>query len=236
MAVTQLPNQIPPARQNRLFNLHRWAAWLPESLPWNAGIVLLALLVGGGAGLAVVLLPNPLIAFIGVVGLVVAGVMFSRPLFTLGAAAAICCLLPFGTLPVKLGLTFTFLEAALLVLFVIWLLRLAVANRSTAGGGGLVSSPFDWAILLFIGLSFFSYILNWQTANSTDLLHSYAKLLLAILQFFAVINIVRTQAAVDTLITVLMLARSAAGYLGADLTRLPRDLQKSLLNQLFIEG
>jgi O-antigen ligase len=61
-------------------------------------------------------------------------------------------------------------------------------------------------------------------------------LLLAILQFFAVINIVRTQVAVDTMITVLMLAGSAAGYLGAVLTRLPRDLQTSLLSQLSIVG
>lgn len=236
MAVTKFPNQIPPARPNPFSTLERLTAGLPENLPRQAGVVLLALLLGVAAGLAVVILPNPLIGFIGVMGLVVAGVMFARPLFTLGAAAAICCLLPFGTIPVKLGMTFTFLEAALLVLFVTWLLRLVVSNRLQAGSDGLVSSPFDWAILLFIGLSFFSYILNWQTANTTDLIHSYAKLLLAILQFFAVINIVRTQAAVNTLLTVLMLAGSAAGYLGALLTRLPRDLQFSLLSQLRIVG
>lgn len=235
MAVANLPNQIPPTRRNPLFNLNRLGSVLPESWPWQAGLVLLALLLGVGAGLAVVLLPNPLVGFIGLISLVVAGVMFSRPLFTLSAEAFICCLLPFGTIPVKLGLTFTFLEAALLVLFVIWLLRLAVGNRMQAAEG-LVTSPFDWAILLFLGLSVFSYILNWQTANSSELIHSYAKLLLAILQFFAVINIVRTQVALDTLITVLMLAGSAAGYLGAVLTRLPRDLQFLLLSRLSIVG
>jgi hypothetical protein len=235
MAVSNLPNQIPPARRNPLFKLNRLAGVFSDNLPWQAGVILLALLLGVGAGLLAVLLPNPLIGFVGVMGLVVAGVMFARPLFTLGEAASICCLLPFGTIPVKLGLTFTFLEAALLVLFVIWLLRLVVSNRLQAAEG-LVSSPFDWAILLFIGLSVFCYILNWQTASSTDLIHSYAKLLLAILQFFAVINIVRTQVALDTLVTVLMLAGSAAGYLGAVLTRLPRDLQFSLLAKLSIVG
>lgn len=235
MTVTNLPNQIPPARRNPLFNLNRLAEILPESWPWQAGVILLALLLGAGAGLLAVLLPNPLIGFVGVIGLVVVGIMFASPLFTLGAAASICCLLPFGTIPVKLGLTFTFLEAALLVLFLVWLLRLVVVNRLQAVEG-LVSSPFDWAILLFIGLSVFCYILNWQTANSSELIHSYAKLLLAILQFFAVINIVRTQVGLDTLITVLMLAGSVAGYLGALLTRLPRDLQFSLLSQLRIVG
>lgn len=232
MAVTKIPNQIPPVRPNLLANLL-------AVLPGNFGqtlLILLAVLLGGGAGWASVLLPNPLIGFVGVLGLVVAGVMFARPLFTLGAAAFICCLLPFGTIPVKLGLTFTFLEAALLVLFVVWLLRLAVSNRLQNDSQRLVTSPFDWAIMLFAGLSLFCYILNWQTANSTDLIHTYAKLLLAILQFFAVINIVRTQLAVDTLLRVLMFSGAAAGYLGALLTRLPRDLQFTLLTKLSIVG
>jgi hypothetical protein len=231
MAVTKLPNQIP-TRPNLLANL---LAFLPENLTQPL-LVLLAVVLGGGAGLAVVLLPNPLIGFVGVLGVVLAGVMFARPLVTLGGAACVCCLLPFGTIPVKLGLTFTFLEAALLVLFLVWLLRLAVSNRLQNDSQGLVSSPFDWAILLFVGLSLFCYILNWQTASSTDLIHAYAKLLLAILQFFAVINIVRTQFAVDTLLRVLMFSGAAAGYLGALLTRLPRDLQFTLLTKLSIIG
>lgn len=232
MAVTKIPNQLPPARPTLLANL---VGALLSDLPRTV-VILVAVALGVGAGLAAVLLPNPLIGFVGVLGLVVAGIMFARPLFTLGGVAAVCCLLPFGTIPVKLGLTFTFLEAALLVLFVVWLLRLAVNNRLQAEGEGLVSSPFDWAILLFIGLSLFCYILNWQTANQTDLIHSYAKLMLAILQFFAVINVVRTQVAVDTLLRVLMLSGSAAGFLGALLTRLPRDLQFTLLTKLSIVG
>ena len=206
MAVTKFSNQPSPTRPNFLAGLlARLLADLPRTV-----VILLAVALGVGTGLAAVLLPNPLIGFVGVLGLVVAGVMFARPLFTLGGVAVVCCLLPFGTIPVKLGLTFTFLEAALLVLFLVWLLRLAVSNRLQTEGEGLVSSPFDWAILLFIGLSFFCYILNWQTANQTDLIHSYAKLMLAILQFFAVINVVRTQVAVDTLLRVLMLSGSAA--------------------------
>lgn len=232
MAVTKLPNrQTPPARPNLLALLR---AVLPDNLSQTL-LILLALVVGVGAGLAAVLLPNPLIAFVGVLGLVVAGVMFARPLVTLGGVAVVCCLLPFGTIPVKLGLTFTFLEAALLALFVVWLLRLAVGPRQ-AEGAGLVSSPFDWLILLFTGFSLFCYLINWQTANSTDLIHTYAKLMLAILQFFTVINIVRTQAAVDALLRVIMFSGAAAGYLGAILTRLPRDLQFNLLARLNIVG
>jgi O-antigen ligase len=60
--------------------------------------------------------------------------------------------------------------------------------------------------------------------------------MLAILQFFAVINVVRTQVAVDTLLRVLLLSGAAAGYLGALLTRLPRDLQFTLLSKLSIVG
>jgi polysaccharide biosynthesis protein PslJ len=191
--------------------------------------------LGVGGGLLTVLLPNPLLGFVALAGLLVGGLMLAKPLFTLGAAVTICTLLPFATLPFRTGfLTFTLLELSLLALFAIWLFRLAVGSRLRGSGSeqALVTSPFDWAILLFIALSVFSYILNWQTAATGDIIHAYAKLLLAILTFFAVLNIVQTQAALDRLVQIIMISGALAGYIGAGLTRLPRDLQERLLTAL----
>jgi hypothetical protein len=188
-----------------------------------------AVLVGVAGGLAVVVLPNPLIGFGALAGLLIVGVMLARPLFTLGTAITICCLLPFGVIPVKIGLTFTMLEATLLILFVVWLLRLAVARGSEEG---LVTGPFDWAIFLLAGLSLFAYILGWQTASSTDIIHNYFKLLLAIFAFFPIINIVRTQKALDRLLQTLMVAGSLAGYIGAGLYVLSQPVQEQILVSL----
>ncbi len=202
--------------------------WLkPFNFPFGeVGLALLALGLGAAAGVAVVALPDPVYGFAALGGLLVGGLMLARPLFSLGIAITICCLLPFGVIPVKVGLTFTLLEATLLLLFVTWLLRLAVSYKSEQG---LVSSPFAWAIFLLIGLSFFAYLLGWQTASSSDILHNYFKFLLAVLAFFPIINLVRTQVALDRLIKTLMLSGSLAGYIGLGLYFLNRPLQEQIL-------
>lgn len=211
----------------------------PKSIYLDEKFLRNGLLLGGavglgvGGGLLAVVLPNPLLGFGLIAGLIVGVLMLARPLFTLGVVAGICTLLPFATLPFKTGpLTFTFLELSLLALFAIWLFRAATANRLKNSDAALITGPFDWAILLFAGLSVFAYILGWQTANTGEYIHAYAKLLLAILGFFAVINIVRTQVALNRIVQILLLSGSAAGYLGAGLTRLPRDLQERLLTAL----
>jgi hypothetical protein len=194
----------------------------------------LALLCGGLAGLLVVMLPNPLVGFAAIFGLLVGGLMLARPAFTLGVILMVCCLLPYGVIPLKLGLTLTLLEASLLVLYAAWLFGLGM--RARYEGAKLITSPFDWAIFLFVGLSIFSLILGLQTVSTSDIIHNYFKLLLAILAFFPVINLVRTQRMVDGLLKILMLAGSLAGYIGTGLYVLNRDLQESLLVRLGIFG
>ncbi len=199
---------------------------LPEGWPDQIGLALLAVLLGAMAGLAAVALPNPLIGFGALAGLVVGGLMLARPMFTLGTAITICTLLPFGVIPVKAGvLTFTLLEATLLALFAVWLLRMAVARGRE---DGIVAGPFDWAILLLVGLSLFACILGGQTATN-DVLHNYFKLILAILAFFPIINIVRTQKVLDRLLQTIMLTGALAGYIGTGLYLLSRPLQEQIL-------
>lgn len=206
----------------RRFSLARNENWRQPLL-----YTLLAGATGVVGGLMAVALPDPLLGFVLVAGLLVGGLMLARPLFTLSIAVAVSCLLPFGVIPVRVGLTFTFLEASLIILFVIWLLRLGV--HSLDEGERLVTTPFDWAIFLLVGLSAFALILGLQTVSSTDILHNYFKLILAILAFFPIINLVRTQAALDLLLRVIMLAGALAGYIGTGLYLLSRPLQEQLL-------
>jgi len=190
---------------------------------------LLAVALGIVGGLMVVALPNPLIGFILIAGLLIGGLMLARPRFTLNVAIVIICLLPFGVIPVQVGLTFTLLEASLILLFVAWLLRLG--SPTWREDEKLVSSPFDWSIFLLIGLSFFALLLGFQTLSTTDI-HNYFKLILAILAFFPVINLVRTQAAIDKLLRTIIVAGTLAGYIGVGLYLLSRDLQEQLLVSL----
>ena len=190
--------------------------------------------LGVVAGLSIVWLPNPLIAFLGLVGLLIGGLMLARPLFTLSFVVAIACLLPFGVIPVRVGLTFTFLEAALLMLNLGWLLRLSVAGRQDTDR--VVTGPFDWAILLLLGLSAFALLLNWQTSNGSDVLHNYFKFLLAVTSFWPVINLIRTQALLDRMLRTIMLCGGLAAFIGLGLFVLNQTIQRQLLLLLSVVG
>jgi O-antigen ligase len=181
--------------------------------------------VGIVGGITAVALPNPLIGLGAAIGGVLAFVMLTRPLFTTATVAVVSTLLPFGVIPVKLGLTFSLLEASLLILFLVWLVRLALR---APGQEQIVAAPFNWAVSLFIGLCFFSLIMGWSSLHDLDL-HNFFKLLLSILSFFAIINLVRTQAALETMLRVVMLAGSGAALIAVVLYRLPFSLQDRLL-------
>ncbi len=184
--------------------------------------------LGMAGGLMAVLLPNPLIGFAVVLGLVAGLIMLARPVFSLGCAVAIVCLLPFGVIPVRVGLTFTFLEATLLLLLVGWLLRLSVGQRSRTEET-FIAGPFDWAILLLLGLSVFALMLHWQTSSSSDVLHNYFKFLLAVLSFWPVINLIKTQALLDRMLRVIMLCGGLAAFIGLGLFALNQTVQRQLL-------
>ncbi|MEI7553737.1 O-antigen ligase family protein [Candidatus Chlorohelix sp.] len=186
-----------------------------------------ALLLGVAGGFMAVALPNPLFGFGAVAGLVVAYFMLGRPIFTLMVGVSIALLLPFAVIPVKLGITLTLLEASQLALFTVWLFRLAL--RSDDDEQKLVSSPFDWAVLLFLGVCLFAFILGFGYVNSSDVMHNFFKLMLSIVSFFAIINIVRTQTILDKVVKLLALAGSGAGYSGLALYILPKTLQERLL-------
>jgi hypothetical protein len=186
-----------------------------------------ALLLGTAGGLAAVLLPNPLFGFGAVAGLVIAYFMLGHPFFTLQVGLSIALLLPFAVIPVKLGVTLTLLEASQMVLLGLWILRLGL--RSDDQERRLVTTPFDWAIFLFLGVCIFAFILGLGWVNSTDVMHNFFKLLLSIVSFFAILNIVRTQQTLEKLLKLIMLAGSAAGYLGLALYVLPRSLQERIL-------
>jgi len=186
-----------------------------------------ALLLGAAGGLAVVVLPNPLAGFGLVAGLVVGYFMLGRPLFTLMVAVAIALVVPFGVIPIKLGLTFTLLEATLLILLVVWVIRFGLRSDDTEQR--LVSSPFDWAVLLLIGMCLFAFILGLEWVDSSDVFHNFFKFILAIFVFFATINIIRTQKALDALLRVIVLAGAGAGFIGLGLYVLPKSLQERIL-------
>lgn len=124
------------------------------------------LLVGAGVGLGMLFkLDVALMAFVGTV-----------------------YLLPFAKIPLRIGVSLTFLDVILTVLLLTWLGR-AVARRD----GELAGSPVHPLVLIFLGLILTSLMLGIQSMTG-DLMRLFLKLLNSIIFFFTITNLVRDRA------------------------------------------
>ncbi|MGA7733072.1 MAG: O-antigen ligase family protein [Chloroflexia bacterium] len=194
-------------------------------------LALLAVGLGAAGGLAIVA-GNPLIPFVAVAALVALPWLVARPHVDLVLVAATITLLPYAALPVRLAvLTPTLLEVALAMLYVAWLLR-----ALTGAQGGLVRTPLDVPLLLFLGATAFAFVLGLGRDAGTDIAHNYLKLLLAIGIFFAATHLLHDTGSIALVLRSLILIGGAQAALGVLLWRLPDALTTSLLSRLSVVG
>jgi polysaccharide biosynthesis protein PslJ len=205
---------------------------LPDNTLFRqSALVIIAILLGIIGGLAIVA-SNPLLPFMALLGLLALPFLITRPMLDLLLVVATITLLPFAASPVRLAvLTPTLLEIALLLLYAAWLLRLLLNP-----GEGLRRTPIDLWLLLFLGSTLFASVLGLGRDSSTDVIHNYIKLLLAIGIFFAATNIIRTPRHIETVLRAVIWSGSAAAALALLLWRLPDTLAENLLTRLSIIG
>lgn len=135
------------------------------------------------------------------------GVLMLRDLrWGLVALFAVIGLLPFAALPFKLGFTPTFLDLALLALFLVWVMRIATRRQRD-----LIGTPMGVLVLLFLLLAIFSFAngLRFNRPTSTTI-RNFAELGLAIFFFFFLVNNLRRQADLDLLTRLIIVAGGAA--------------------------
>ncbi|HUS17417.1 MAG TPA: O-antigen ligase family protein, partial [Chloroflexia bacterium] len=195
-------------------------AW--RNLAIGAGALALGAL-GGVAAAAT----NPLIPFALLLAVLPLPWLLTRPQVDLALAVGVIIILPFGTLPLKIGFTPTLLELALLLLAGVGLF--AQARAADSHWRGLVRTPLDGWVLLFLGVISFAFVLGLARDASTEIIHNYVKLLLAITFFFTAGQVLRTPAAVLTLVRVIVGAGGLAALVGLVLWRLPQATAERLL-------
>src|SRR3712207_1236765 len=105
------------------------------------------------------------------VGAVAAALVLVEPRWGLLGALAVIALLPFGTFPVKVALTPTLLELALLATWAVFALRLMLRREER-----LTLAALDWALLLFLVVTLFAFVLGFGRGYTTQTLHDYAKM------------------------------------------------------------
>lgn len=192
----------------------------------TGALVLLCVLLGIVAGAAVSFGPF-WIGFAALIALL-GGLAMLRSLdLSLAAVFGVALLLPFGALPFKVAVTPTFLELALLVLLGVTALHVLATPeldlRLSALGGLLIA---------WLGLTVFALVLGAGGLPDNLTLHNYLKFCLAVLLFFAVLNVVRSRAQARLTMRWIILGGGAAALVGIGLYALNDATALRLLTAL----
>jgi O-antigen ligase len=190
-------------------------------------VLAFCLLVGliGGAILAV-LTPVYLAALI--VALVGGYFMLRDTQWGFIALIALICLLPFAAVPLGMGFEPTFLDLVLLVIFFVWVSRIATRRQAP-----FVASSLALPIIAFLTIIVVSFIAGLgHSGITTTLLRRFAELIMGICVYFAVINLIRTRELLRRVVIALILAGFAASLIGVVLYFLPTDWTVRLLSVL----
>jgi O-antigen ligase len=194
-------------------------------------VVMLCLLVGvtGGGILAYL---SPLLTAALLIALIAGILMLKSTQWGLFALVGVACLLPFATLPVKIGFTPTFLDVVMGMLLFVW-----IARQVTNQGEDFVASPLALPILVFILLAFFSFAAGLAHSSLfPPAVRCFGEIIIAILLFFVTINCVRTQEQLEKVVLMIILAGFAEALIGIALYFLPRETSVRLLSALSIVG
>src|SRR5436190_15516186 len=185
-----------------------------------------AALVVGTAGGILLVAASPLVLFGALAGLAVGLAMLRSPQAALLVFVGVVSLLPFGVIPIRLGVQLTLVDGTLSLGLLVTILAL-LRDRAAP-----VSSPINGLLVLFIGLASVSFTLGTSFAFSSDLLRYFLKLVNSLLLYFVVILVVRSRAQLDQLVQLLLLCGGAAGAIALAIYYLPRNTQVQLLSAL----
>lgn len=181
--------------------------------------------LGGGVITAAVHPAAGIVVLIG--AMLVAGVLLNAQLGLMSVILVIT-IIPFGVMPVPLLGTLkpTFLDAAMTGLLLAWVFRF-LGKPAT----GLVRTPLDPLILLFLGLAVMSFTLGVLSVTA-EATRFFLKTVNSILFFFSVTNCVRREKELTGVIRLLIFAAFAASLIAVVLYALSQDTANRLLNYL----
>jgi len=189
----------------------------------RGAVAAVALGVAGGVLLVVA---SPLVVFGALAGLAVGAAILRSPQAALLVFVAVVSLLPFGVIPIRLGVQLTLIDGTLTLGLLVTVLHLLRARKPP------VASPINALLVLFVGLAGVSFTLGTSFAFSGDLLRYFLKLVNSLLLYFVVIQVVRTRGQLEQLVQALILGGGAAGATALALYFLPRNTQIQLLSAL----
>lgn len=197
---------------------------------------LLALALAAAAAIALGILSaatSPVVVAAAVLGLAVLGATIAEPRLGLFLFVAVVATLPFGVVPVRIGVQFTLVDVVLIATFAGLLVRLPSLTQT--GGRFRLGAP-GVLLLAFVVESAIAFLAGASAVDS-EMLRRFAKLVASLLLFVVALNLlVDHPSSLDWLLRALMLGGALAGGVGAALWLLPPNTQLSLLTRLQAVG
>jgi O-antigen ligase len=202
-----------------LFSPYRRTAALAQAGLLLAGALLAALLVG---------VAGPIIGTAALVAVVLAVLILRSIRWGFVALFAVLGLLPFGALPFKLGFTPTFLDVALLAVYFVWIMRIVTRQQEELDGSAL-----GVPVLFFVLLSVAAFANGMRYSQPTvTAIRNFAEMALGILFFFVLVNTLHTQADLDLVTRLIILAGAAAAAIAVFLYVIPQNWTIRLFDML----
>lgn len=184
-------------------------------------------LAGGLTGLALTL-AGPVITFGAVLGILAGLYVLTDVSAALYSVIAVTVLLPFGTLPFKIGLTPTLLDVALGTFLLVYLFQWMTGRRY-----GLRLTPVHLFILVYVGWLLLSFALGLRYAAPTSAkLRQFTETLVSISITFVLVDLLRDPAVLRRLVLVFLLLIGAQATMTIGLYVIPDALAESALVRL----
>lgn len=173
---------------------------------------------------------SPLLAGGAIAGTAASVLALRRALVAVGVLLAVISVLPFGVLPLKLGVAPTLLDLATGAVLVVWLAR-AAAGRASAHVGGVGTGLIAFCAALVV-----AYVFSPERLVPDETARSFVKLVAAHLVFVPALNLAADRAAVRRLVMWLVALAVLEAAIGLALYAAPRGLAYRALASLSVIG
>lgn len=210
-----------------LFQRFESALFSPEkrvAILAHAAIILLGAFVVA----LLVAVAGPLYGSAALLVLLFAALVLTGTRWGMVAVFAVIGLLPFATLPFKIGFTPTFLDLALVAVYFVWIMRIA-----TRRDRDLIGTPIGVAVLLFLLIVLFAFANGLRLSRPTmTTVRNFAELILAISFFFVIVNTLRTRQDAEFFARLVMLAGAAVAVIAVVFYVIPQVTTIRILDAL----
>ncbi|MBI3972330.1 MAG: O-antigen ligase family protein [Chloroflexi bacterium] len=144
----------------------------------------------------------------------------------LWALVALIALLPFGIVPLRLGVAPTLLDVATAAIFFLWF------ARGATGRTGTRLTPIGGWLVLFSGVLAVAYLLSGDALHTGETARLFGRVVAAHLLFVPLLNLVATYARTRRLLRWFTAVAALEAVIGTLLYAIPRDLAYRALASL----